>query len=144
MTTESYEVQYSIQAPGVDYYHNGTISTDNQVILNLPTSIIMSLDDNQNKGIYLTTNSNKVTVIGQNLISGGSSDTFLVLPTTVMNEVTYMYYGVTTPGRSYSILIVRTENNTMIKLTASQSQMYIGLHRGMQYSFVIDRLQTIY
>ena len=155
ITSETQPVQYSMEAPGVGYYHNGTISAGNEVILNLSSSIEVSSVYHQNNGIYITTSSDKVTVIGQN--SGHyTSDSFYALPVIELSDE-YVYYGISLrrtvvhlyPHNS-SILIVGTENNTMMELTVTQS-VNIGVDNtvttlipGIQYSFVINRLQTVY
>ena len=144
-----------MEAPGVGYYRNGTISAGNEVILNLPSSIEVSSVYHQNNGIYLTTSSDKVTVIGQNL-GYYTSDSFYALPLIELSDE-YVYYGISvrrTVVHSYpynsSILIVGIENNTMMNLTVTQSvNVSVGntvttLIPGMQYSFVINRLQTVY
>ena len=156
ITSETQPVQYYMEAPGVGYYRNGTISAGNEVILNLPSSIEVSSVYHQTNGIYLTTNSDKVTVIGQNL-DIRSSDSFFVLPLIELSDE-YVYYGITlrrtvVPSHNIiknTILIVGTENNTMMKLTVTQS-VNIGVGNtvttlipGIQYSFVINRLQTVY
>ena len=148
-TTEVYPVSYYIEAPGVGYYHKGIISADNEVILNLPSSVEVSLHSDQDKGIHLTTSSDNVTVIGQNLESY-TSDSFFALPIIELDDV-YVYYGmsVQSGGRS-TILIVGTENNIMMNLTTTQSvSISVGntvtyLITGRQYSFVVNRLQTVY
>ena len=152
ITTEIHPVTYSIEAPGVGYYHKGIVSAGNEVILNLPSSVEVSHD--QNKGIYLTTSSDNVTVIGQNLDSA-TSDSFFALPIIKLDDV-YVHYGMSVPRAFHggainsSILIVGTENNTMMKLTTTQSvDISVGtttmhLIPGRQYSFVVNRLQTVY
>ena len=152
ITSETQPVQYSMEAPGVGYYRNGTITAGDEVILNLPRSIEVSSVYHQNKGIYLTTSSDKVTVIGQNL-DQRTSDSFFALPLIELGNE-YVYYGISV--REYagninsSILIVGTENNTMMKLTVTQSvnigvgNTIISLTPGIEYSFVINRLQTVY
>ena len=154
-TSDMQQVQYSIEAPGVGYYLNGTISAGNAAILYLPRIIEVSSYNDQDKGIYLTASSNKITVIGQNLDSY-ASDSFLALPTTELAD-TYVYYGVSVPRTSVhsylydsSILIVGTENNTVLKLTTTQSvNVAVGnavtyITAGREYSFMINRLQTFY
>ena len=149
------QVQYSIEAPGVGYYLNGTISAGNAAILYLPRSIEVSSYNDQDKGIYLTASSNKVTVIGENL-GRSTSDSFLALPTSELAD-TYVYYGVTVPRTSVhsslydsSILIVGTQNDTILKLTTTQSvNIAVGnaityITAGREYSFMINRLQTFY
>ena len=152
-TSDMQQVQYSIEAPGVGYYHNGTISAGDEAILILPLTIEVSSYTDQDKGIYLTASSDKITVIGQNL---DSSDSFLALPIIELAD-TYVYYGVSVPRTSVfsspydsSILIVGTENNTILKLTATQSvNVAVGnavtyITAGREYSFMINRLQTFY
>ena len=155
MTTETSPVEYSIEIPGLRYYNNGTISSDHAVVLNLSRNVeTLSIHD-QNRGIYVTTSSNKVTVIGQNLDSS-TSDSFLALPIIELAD-TYVYYGVSVPRTSVhsssydsSILIVGTENNTILKLTTTQSvNIAVGntvtyITAGREYSFMINRLQTFY
>ena len=148
-------MQYSIEAPGVGYYHNGTITAGDEVILKLPRSVEVSSVYHQNKGIYLTTSSESVTVVGQNL-DLFTSDSFFALPVIQLDDE-YVYYAISMPRAvvhalvvNSSILIVGTENNTMMKLTVTQS-VNIGVGNtittlipGIQYSFVINRLQTVY
>ena len=155
ITSETQPVQYSMEAPGVGYYRNGTITAGNEVILNLPSSIQVSSVYHQNNGIYLTTSSDNVTVIGQSLYDG-SSDSFFALPLIELSDE-YVYYGISVPRFSLSpypynslILIVGTENNTMMELTVTQSvnisagNTITTLTPGIEYSFVINRLQTVY
>ena len=137
------------------YYYNGTVSADNEVILNLPLSIVVSSIYDQNKGIYLMTSSDSVTVIGQNLRSH-TSDSYYALPIIELGD-DHIYYGISVPRATVhseaitnSILIVGTENNTMMKLMVTQYvNIVVGntatyLVPGREYSFVINRLQTVY
>ena len=154
-TTEVYPVTYLIEAPGIGYYHRGIISAGNEVILKLSSSIGVSSHDDQDKGIYLTTSSDNVTVIGQNLLLN-TGDSFFALPIIELDDE-YVYYGISVPRASVhseaissSILIVGTENNTVMKLTTTQSvnvssgNIVISVIPGIQYSVVINRLQTIF
>ena len=154
-TSDMQQAQYSIEAPGVGYYRNGTLSAGDEVILDLPLTIEVSSYTDKDKGIYLTAHSDKITVIGQNK-DGRSSDSFLALPTIQLDD-TYVYYGVTVPRTSVhsspydsSILIVGTEKNTILKLTTTQSvNVAVGnavtyITAGREYSFMINRLQTFY
>jgi len=120
ISSETCTVEYSVEAPGVGYYSNGSISANGKVILNLPTSVEVISPNDQDKGIYLTTSSDKVTVIGQNLRSA-SSDSYLALPIALLNDMVYIYYGISVPRATVhsealysSILVVGTENNTEI------------------------------
>ena len=112
--------------------------------------------DNYGKGIYLTSSSDKVTVIGQNL-RARSSESFFALPIIWLIDA-YIYYAISVPKTTVfdysiysSILIVGTENNTIIKLTVTQSATIRmdtittkDLVPSIQYSFNINRLQTAY
>ena len=150
-TTEKQQVQYFLMVMGVDYYHSGTVSADNDVVLNLPVSVEVASHDEQDKGIYLTASSNAITVIGQSL-DARSSDSYLALPITVLSDIVYVYYGISVPRAFHSaniyssVLIVGTENNTVMKLTVTQSVNISAdyLIPGREYSFVINRLQTIF
>ena len=154
-TTESKPVQYSIEAPGVGYYQDGIILPSNEVILNLPKSIAVSSIHHQNKGIYLRITSDAVTVIGQHLDSR-NSDSFFAVPIIQLND-SYVYYGMSVPRATVhsvaidsSMLVVGTEDNTVMKLTGTQlvnigmGDAVIYLIPGKEYSFVINRLQTVY
>ena len=149
-TTEIYPVSYYIEAPGVGYYHRGIVSAGNEVILNLSSSVEVSSQDEQNKGIYITIDNDNVNVIGQNLESH-TTDSFFVFPTIELDDV-YVYYGVSVSTNHHhsAILIVGTEYNTMMNLTTTQSvNISVGntvtnLITGRRYSFVVNRLQTVY
>ena len=73
-----------------------------------------------------------------------------------MND-SYVYYGISVPRATVhsvainsSILVVGTEDNTVMKLTGTQlvnigmGDAVIYLIPGREYSFVINRLQTVY
>ena len=154
-STDTHEVQYSIEAPGVAYYYNGSLSAGGEVILSLPTTVAVASYNDQYKGIYLKVYSDNVTVIGQNL-DERTGDSFLALPIVELDDV-YVYYGVSVPKTvvhseliNSSILIVGVENDTMINLTVTQSvnvavgSTFTNLIPGREYSFVINRLQTVF
>ena len=102
----------------------------------------------QDRGIYLTTSSDKLTVIGQS-VDSHTSDSFFVLPNIVLNDK-YVYYGISLPKATSSILIVGTENNTMMTLKVMQYVSIGGngtvtnLIPDREYSFLINRLQTVF
>ena len=154
MTTESQPVSYSIEIPGIRYYYKGTITANNENIVNLPSRVVVVSHDDQDKGIHLKTSSDRVIVVGRNAYNKGYSlDTFISTPSTSLYVEEYVYYSMSVPrwGRYYSsVLIVGTENNTMMKLTVTQSVTIkvddtdTNLTSGRQYSFVINRLQTVY
>ncbi|XP_065902474.1 IgGFc-binding protein-like [Dysidea avara] len=153
ITSALQPVNYSVEVSEVGYYTSGNVTSDNEVIINLPTTLITSSHNDQDKGIHLMISSDRVTVIGQNLRSG-TSDTFLCLPITNLCVDEYVYYGISVPfsirgSYNSSILVVGTEDNTMMKLTVTQpvtisvSNSTVDLTAGIQYSFVINRLQTV-
>jgi len=120
--------------------------------------VVVSSHVEQDKGIYLKTVSDRVTVIGQTVGSMfPSSDTFLALPVTNFCIVEYVYYGMSVSrATAHSlpltsiILIVGTTNNTAMKLTVTQSvsisvnNVTTKLIPNREYSFVINRLQTVF
>ena len=79
-------------------------------------------------------------------------DTFLALPTVKECCAEYVYYGISvSSGRCESVvLIVGTEDDTVMNLTVTRSvnlevdDTVIALHRGIEYSFIVNRLQTVY
>jgi len=152
--TGSLDLFYTVEAPGARYYTSGTISTKNSAYVQLPSSLIAGSYNDQNKGIYLQTNTTHVTVIGQNLYSHNTGgDTFLALPTvTLCITNQFLYYGISVYSGTYDnvILIVGTENDTKMELTVTQSvsvridNSINYLSSDVQYSFNIRRLQTVY
>ena len=150
--TGSQSMSYTIEALAVGYYSSGTISGAGSKVVNLPLVLITGSYRDQNKGIYLQTNSTNVTVIGQNLYSySRGGDTFLALPTEKVCCTDYVYYGISvTSGIGDSVvLIVGTENDTVMNLTVTQSVIIkvndtFFSHRGTEYSFIVNRLQTVY
>ena len=60
MTTKSQPVSYSIEIPGIGYYHSGTITANNEDIVDLPSSVVVLSRDDQDKGICLKTSSDRV------------------------------------------------------------------------------------
>ena len=155
VTGDTHQVTYSIEAPSVEYYHNGTISVGDEVILNLSSSLQVLSHNDRDKGIYLTASSENLTVIGQ-INWDESSDSYFALPIIEVDDA-YIYYGISvaravihSESLYSSILIVGTENNTMMKLTVTQSVTIsidstpMNVIPGIQYSFVVNRLQTVY
>jgi len=158
MTTESQPVYYSIEIPGIGFYRNGTITANNEDVVDLPSSVEVFSHDDQDKGIYVQGSSDRITVIGQNL-DRSSSDSSIVLPIIDLCVGEYLYYAVSVPRHTNefntqivesSVLIVGTENDTLMKLTVTQpvtitvDDTVTNLTSGRQYSFVINRLQTVY
>ena len=163
MTTETQPVAYFIESPRFINL-NGTLTTNSSYTrIYLPDIVIVSSHTEQRKGIHLSVQSERVTLIGQTT-SLLSSDTFLVLPTTNTNTtvtcaspIEHIYYGISTSRTqsgftsSYSsmILVVGTEDNIQLKLTVPQSvTISVGtdtteLTPHTEYSFTINNLQTV-
>ena len=156
VNSDTQTVNYLVEAPKIGLYKTGIIKPNDELIIKLSNNIEVSSRNDQDNGVYLETSSNRVTVFGQNELST-TSDTFLVIPTTSDCITEYTYYGLSvvrssSSYRNYysSVLIVGTENNTVMKLTVPQPvTIKIGdvttrLTTGRQYSFMINRLQTVY
>ena len=155
-------VDFFVEAPGVGYCERGTILANSRVIVNLPRRVIVSSYNDQNKGIYLKTSSDKVTVIGQSTKGRFWRFTAWDIETFTFNEVIdlctrqYKYFVISMNSSDYyyynsSVLIVGTRNDTSLKLTVTQPvTTRIGdanattLIPGREYSFMINRLQTVY
>jgi len=149
--TKEWNVSYSIEASGVGYSYSGIITPSGSAVVSLPISVICDSYDDQHMGIYLQSNSSDIIVIGQNMNSR-NGDTFLALPNVNLCNTEYIYFGISMPSSYYPsiILIVGTEDNTRMNLTVTQSvyvkvnDTRIYLISGQQYSFIINRLQTVY
>ena len=147
----SLDLLYTIEAPGIGYYTRGNIPGERSHHVQLPSSLIVGSYSDQYKGLYLQTSSRNVTVIGQNL-DHRDGDTFLALPTVKACCTKYVYYGISVPSGSGDnvVLIVGTENDTVMNLTVTQSvnikvnDTVISLNHGIEYSFIVNRLQTVY
>ena len=170
MTTEKQPVFYSIESPWIEYYTSGTITADYAATVELPNGLTVSSFYDQSKGICIKTTSNRVTVQGIPQSSCDyyhyyyycwrynynmrHSETFAVIPVTGLCSSEYEYYAISVNSSSSyyksSVLVVGTEDNTMIKLTVTQSvkiiadNVVIKLIPYKEYSFTINRLQTAY
>ena len=142
------DASYTIEAHGIGYYAAGTVLGGRSAHIRLPSSVKATLYSSKNMGIYLKINSTNVTVIGD--CSDG--DTFFALPIVKICCTEYVYYGISaSSGIGDSVvLIVGTENDTVMNLTVPQSvdikvdATVISLHHGIEYSFIVNRLQTVY
>ena len=150
-TTGSQSVNYTIQAPGIGYSNSGTVLPSAESTITLPNSVQVSSYADEHKGVFLSTSNDQVVVMGQ-MLRLTTSDTFLILPLTKQFTTEYVYYGMSITGRgsASSTLLVGIKNNTMLNLTVSQSvTISVGgavsnLIPGRSYSFVINRLQTLF
>ena len=150
ITSEYEQVSYYVEAPEVQYYYNETFAANNEDIVDIPDSVIVSqYANNQYYGIHVNVQNNRATIIGQT-IGIFSSDTFLVLPVTnISNDAEFIYYGISVVKNQAAyrsrILIVGITNNTNLKFTVTQKRVSINGSRltpGMEYSLVINSLQT--
>ena len=159
MITELQPVSFYIEIPGIGFYYSATITASNQETVKLPENAAVSSPDDQDKGIYLVTSSDRVTVIGSHASRHHSLhyDTFLAFSISHECFSNYAYYWMNLDSRirnvAYyidSILIVGTEDSTMMKLTVTQPATIkvddtdTDLTPGRQFSFMINRLQTVY
>ena len=157
--SEVHPVFYSIEIPGLGYSNNGVIAAnENEVVIDLPSSAVVSSINDQNKGVYIMTNSSTTTVFGQT-VWYGTSDTFLALPRSNLDcSEECVYYGISlarsiteqqSDRHQSSILVVGIDNSTLMKLTVVQpvkirvGNTTYGLISGIQYTFTINRLQTV-
>ena len=166
MTAEKKPVFYLIDSPWMGYYHNGTLTSDHAVIVNIPNELTVSSFYDQSKGIYIKTTSSRVTVQGvpqrfceyyhcyRYDYGSRHVQTFSVIPVTSLCSSEYIYYAISVNSYSSyynsSILVVGTEDNTLMKLTVTQPvtisvcNAITHLIPYREYSFVINRLQTVY
>ena len=157
-TTETYEVQYFIEIPSIDYYSTGFVSASNESIIRVHRSLEATYYYDQDKGICITTNSSKVFVYGlHQSYSHYVTESYFALPVLKLNN-DYVYYGISVPRfvitfsdpSNSSIMIIGTEDDTTIKFIPSQSanlgldNAITSLIAGRQYSLVVNRLQTVF
>jgi len=151
--SDTQDVPYSIEAPGVGYSDEGIITGIPFIII--PENVTVSSINDQNKGIYLTTDRNVPDIFGFSFESPQGCS-FRLIPHARLNTQEYIYYSisVSNPGGNAgqynsSILIVGTEDDTKMELTVTQQVQVningvVTLLPDTPYSFVINRLQTVY
>jgi len=144
-TTEHQVVFYSISAPGVGYNTSGNFTSGDQAIIDLPNDLMITSTEQQDKGVYIMTNSSKVTVIGENW----ANDSYVALQNSRICFKEYVYYGILFGFGQ--VLIVGTEDDTVVKLTVQPQPVNITLgdnttvllSPGKEHSLILDRLQTL-
>ena len=157
MTSEQHPVSYYIEAPGAGFYRNGTIVPNNETIVHIPYSLIVDSYSDKTHGIYVKTESDRVTVIGR---VGDykrrirNAEVYASIPVTNLNINEYEYFALSVNSssmyRDSIVLVVGTENDTSMKLTVTQEvtvsidDFTTSLIPDKEYSFVINRLQTVY
>ena len=148
---QPYPVLYTIEVPELGYT-GGRVAPESTLVINLPPTVVVYSRGDVRKGIYLKVSSDKMTVIGQD-VRIHTTTTFLALPSIQLGTAEYVYYGMVmtdTSARSGIILVVGTENSTMMNLTTTQPVIInVGdstttLISGRPYSFELDRFQTVY
>ncbi|XP_065908608.1 uncharacterized protein [Dysidea avara] len=145
MTSKHQTIFYSIRAPGLGYNISGHFTASNKAIIDLPKSLMTTSHEQHNKGVYIMTNGSRVTLLSGN----GASDSYVAFPNARVCFQEYVYYGILF-GFGH-VLVVGTEDNTILKLTVEPQAVNITLHHnnttlvspGKQYSFIINRLQTV-
>ena len=151
INSESHPVLYSVESPVLEHMY-GRVEPDSTMVIDLTTSVVVTASSDQNKGIYLNVSSNRMTVVGQD-VRGQTSAAFLVLPSIRLGIIKYVYFGmvmVDSTSRSSVILVVGTENNTMMNLIVTQpvtinvADSTTNVIPGRQYSFELNKFQTVY
>ena len=151
INTASQSIEFAVEAPGVGFSTTGVVSGNKDTIVSLPSSLEVTESDNPNKGIHLQANGDELIVIGQTQRKF-TTETFFAIPLTRSStNKEFVYYGISAPvgrdGYQGAILVVGTKDNTTMKLTVSQTattNSTVSLFAGIEYSFVINRLQTFY
>ena len=151
LNTRTEQASFTVAIPGIEFIKSDTIPANEQKTVDIPSEAEVLSYDDDNKGIYLTT-SDGVTAIGQS-IKGNNFDTFTLYPVSDLHVDNYTYYSISTAmviNDASSILVVGTADNTKMELKVTQMvKARIGgythiLYSGLQYSFVIKRLETVY
>ena len=151
INSEPYPVLYTIEVPELGYT-GGRVPPESTLVINLPPTVVVYSRSDQNKGIYLKVSSDKMTVVGQD-VRIHTTTTFLALPSIQLGIKEYVYYGMVitdTSARSGIILVVGTENSTMMNLTTTQPVIVnvgdstTNVISGRQYSFELNRFQTVF
>ena len=160
-TTESTPVYYRIEAPGIDFCHNGTIIPNIQNNVRLTVNLTgrsntfpHSVRDKIPKGVHIKTSSDKVTVIGESNAQF-TIDTFLAVPLRKLCVSEYVYYPfsvATYVDADGSIAIVGTEDSTKVtitipvkaKVSKSSTTGWKKQKSGTKHAYTINKLQTVY
>ena len=158
-TSQTQPEPYFVEPSGIQCSNSCVNFTSNkEAIIDVPNDMIVKSEDEQNKGIHISIQSDTaVTVIGKNEYKQ-NGDTFLALPVTNMssNKEKFVYY-VMSVGESVlafrsMVLIVGTQNNTemditpvdkIVELTASNGSNCGKTDGRIEYHCIIGRLQTV-
>ena len=151
INSKPYPISYSIETPELGYT-SGRVASESTLVINLPTTVVVTSSSDQNKGVYLKVGSNEVTVLGQDIRSQTTA-TFLALPNVKLAIKEYVYYGMVITDattRTSVILIVGTANDTMMNLTTTQPVIVndgngtINVTSGRKHLFKLNKFQTVY
>ena len=150
-TTELWPVRYTVFVRSNIRYYRGTVTANNSAVVYISTSEQVT-SYYRDYGISVQTSSNKVTVIGRSYTSH-TTDSYLALPVIKLPTVAeYVYYAMSfySPNTYSSILIIGTEERTILKLKFPFStRVYMGYKRytvysGSEYSFIINTYEAMY
>ena len=155
MTTETHPVSFIVEAPGIGFYQNGTVIAGGKAVVNFTHDIEMSISTNGNKGIYVWTSSNKVTLIGQSVPDEpdlSSTGTFFVLPFIGSCDNVYVYYRMSVSSNSLfsTVMLVGIENDTTVTVMTAQDSILktegvlTNILRNTEFSFSLDELKTAF
>ncbi|XP_065904759.1 cell adhesion molecule DSCAML1-like isoform X2 [Dysidea avara] len=155
MTTETHPVSFIVEAPGIGFYLNGTVIAGGKAVVNFTHDIEMSISTNGNKGIYVWTSSNKVTLIGQSVPDEpdlSSTGTFFVLPFIGSCDNVYVYYRMSVSSNSLfsTVMLVGIENDTTVTVMTAQDSILkaegvlTNILRNTEFSFSLDELKTAF
>ena len=159
-TSEKHPVSFYVEAPGVGFYKSGTVVPNNETIVHISRSLIVDSYIDKSHGIYVKTDSDRVTVIGSSgltrlgRVTTNRMETYVTIPVTDLCITEYEYFALSVNSsssyRNSVVLVVGTEDDTVMKLTITQpvtisvDNTTNNLIVGREYSFVINRLQTVY
>ena len=166
MTSGVELVNYSIDAPVTGYHHNGNVTEKFESVIQLLTKpISLPIFGAWNyshyypfkEGIYISSDSQKLIVIGQNKHGDYyDGDTYFAFPIKDLYLEEYVYYAMSAVNIDVkfngSVLVIGTENDTMLTVTVpvtafitnSSNAILLLLRPGLTYSYKVNRLQILY
>ena len=161
LTSETKPVTCIISLPSRGLTLRGTITAGKDIVALLPYFVQGRFGDVdiEKKGVHVQVDSNEVVIIGQNYINSTlpyteSDGSFLAIPTVDLNVTQYKYFELNmvlgSTGFSSQIMIVGTQPNTTMNITATQNVnsiingVNVNLAAGTEYSYKIGQFQTVY
>lgn len=145
MTSKHQTVSYSIRAPGVGFSTSGNFVAGKQAVLDLPSNLVVASHGKHNRGVYITTSSSSVTVIGGN----SAFDSYFAIRNSRICFEEYVYYGILFGFGQ--VIIVGTTDSTTVRLTFKPQSVNVTLgddstimlSAGVEHSLKINSLQTL-